>query len=656
MNRRPRPHGASGILLIALMTTAGADGQTRSATGAAGAGEVTITAGVVTADRFHRQGFSVDGPLERKTTISVDTTVNATSKLAIHVGTGWGAFYAASGGSPTGLRDSHHGRQDTTLGLTWRMDGRTPGHGPTGSVKIGGRLPGPYDAGYTNSLGDGATELQGSVAVESFESRIGWITEIGYRRRTHAFVNPAGINEATTHHVKVDVPNETFAFVGTYGRINDRVSVGITRGKAEDQKTGPGSTRPEARERQPPPSHQPAMPANRVFVIGADGRPLAPCTIQRARRLIKAGRVRKRDYNPFTIHLKDRVRDDYDTSVHDIEVRVAPGSRRTGVAVVLKLDDEDRVLYREEIEHRADISRRLTERKGHRRRRRSTKWYRAPRFDNRRRPEGWLPPTIESIVSNQEHRTIRLARRSGAPGAVVQTGKFDTRKILDPAVKGKEYQRGPLYKTHLRAYAAERDNHRCAYCNKGDWKDGTPFNLDHVVPRSAGGPTNVRNVVWCCRPCNERKAAHPVEDFLRDDPKRLAKVRGPKRPPLAAAGQYAVVCRKLLRRLTDAGLDLTETTGADTAHQRKELGIPKSRVNDAACCGSTNPVTRLRMPEILSRPWATSGASRSRDCRRVRTSAGGISRPRRGVAHRHRVTHDTQTWCTESEPETRSRS
>ena len=373
----------------------------------------------------------------------------------------------------------------------------------------------------------------------------------------------------------------------------------ITRGKAEDQKTGPGSTRPEARERQQPAPHQPTMPTNRVFVIGADGRPLAPCTIQRARRLIKAGRVRKRDYNPFTIHLKDRVRDDNDTSVHDIEVRVAPGSRRTGVAVVLKLDDEDRVLYREEIEHRANISRRLTERKGYRRRRRSKKWYRPPRFSNRGRSESWLPPTIESIVSNQEHRTLRLAKRSGAPGAVVQTGKFDTRKILDPAVKRKEYQRGPLYRTHLRAYAAERDHHRCAYCDKGDWEDSTPFNLDHVVPRSASGPTNVRNVVWCCRPCNERKAARPVEEFLRDDPKRLAKVRGPKRPPLAAAGQYAVVCRELVRRLTASGLDLTETTGADTAHQRKELGIPKSRVNDAACCGSTNPVTRLRTPQLL---------------------------------------------------------
>ena len=79
----------------------------------------------------------------------------------------------------------------------------------------------------------------------------------------------------------------------------------ITRGKAEGPETGPGSKGPEARKRQ---GREPA--ANRVFVIGADGQPLMPCTVQRARQLIKAGRVRKRDYRPFTIHLKDRRRDD----------------------------------------------------------------------------------------------------------------------------------------------------------------------------------------------------------------------------------------------------------------------------------------------------------------------------------------------------------
>jgi 5-methylcytosine-specific restriction endonuclease McrA len=44
-----------------------------------------------------------------------------------------------------------------------------------------------------------------------------------------------------------------------------------------------------------------------------------------------------------------------------------------------------------------------------------------------------------------------------------------------------------------------RDHGRCQYC-------GRPAeNLDHVLPRSRGGPHTWENVVACCRPCNARK-------------------------------------------------------------------------------------------------------------------------------------------------------
>ena len=230
------------------MYATAAYGQNRIPAGTPGSGELTITAGVASADQFHRQGFTVDGPLEQKASIAVETTVSATAKLAIHAGTGWTAFYAAAGGSPTGLQDSHHGLHDATLGLTWRMNGPTPDRGPTGAVRIGARVPGPYDAGYTNSLGDGAAELQGSVLIESFERRIGWTTEIGYRNRMHAFVNPAGINRVTAHHVKVDVPNETFAFAGAYAGLDDRASIGVeysTRNAHEGLDIGLEDWRPD---------------------------------------------------------------------------------------------------------------------------------------------------------------------------------------------------------------------------------------------------------------------------------------------------------------------------------------------------------------------------------------------------------------------------
>ena len=326
-----------------------------------------------------------------------------------------------------------------------------------------------------------------------------------------------------------------------------------------------------------------------------------PCSPRRARQLIDAGRVLKQLHNPWTIQLRDRSLDDGRTTVQPTEVRCTPGIRRTGIAVVALLASEERTLHQEEIQHRTDISTRLLERRSHRRRRRGTQWFRAPRFDNRRRKDQQLPPSLESIVSNQEHRIRRLARRTGAATVVLQTSKFDTQKVLDPTIRGKEYQQGPLYKTHLRRYIAEQWKHRCAYCRKTDWTDNTRFELEHVVPRSRNGPTNVGNLVWSCRPCNQAKGDSSLESFLEDNPDRSTAARRRKhlRPPLAAAGAMAWICQTLTRRLAARQLRVRTTTGADTAYRRKKLGVPKDHADDAACCRSRKPVTDLRRVERL---------------------------------------------------------
>ena len=44
-----------------------------------------------------------------------------------------------------------------------------------------------------------------------------------------------------------------------------------------------------------------------------------------------------------------------------------------------------------------------------------------------------------------------------------------------------------------------RDDHQCQYCG------GLAETLDHVVPRSKGGPHTWENVVAACRRCNLRK-------------------------------------------------------------------------------------------------------------------------------------------------------
>ena len=371
-----------------------------------------------------------------------------------------------------------------------------------------------------------------------------------------------------------------------------------SRRRAKPSRRRTDSTESRTRKRQPA-TQQPFRRANRVFVLDPDGKPLAPCTPRRARMLIDRKRVARRYYRPFTIQLKSRANDD--PVQNNTEVRATPGRRTTGIAVVLKTAQEDRTVYQEEVQHRTDISRRLQERRNHRRRRRGEKWYRAPRFNNRRRAADRLPPSLKSVVSNQEHRIARLSERSGAGTTVVQDSKFDTQKILDPAIRGKEYQQGPLYQTHLRAYIRELWGHRCAYCGKAAWENRTRFELDHVVPRSKGGPTNIGNLVWACRPCNQAKADKDVDAFLSENPERSTAVlrRAHRRKPLAATGAMAWVCQTLVKRLKSRGLTIRTTTGADTAHARKQLGIPKTHADDAACCGNNRTVTQLREPARL---------------------------------------------------------
>jgi 5-methylcytosine-specific restriction endonuclease McrA len=60
-----------------------------------------------------------------------------------------------------------------------------------------------------------------------------------------------------------------------------------------------------------------------------------------------------------------------------------------------------------------------------------------------------------------------------------------------------------------------RDEHRCQYCG------GLAENIDHVVPRSRGGPHTWENVVAACRRCNARKEdrlLHEVGLTLRRRP------------------------------------------------------------------------------------------------------------------------------------------
>ncbi|WP_347359850.1 RRXRR domain-containing protein, partial [Pseudomonas sp. GW460-13] len=99
---------------------------------------------------------------------------------------------------------------------------------------------------------------------------------------------------------------------------------------------------------------------------------------------------------PFAIRLIDRRL--LDSELQPLRLKLDPGSKETGLAIVREAiaDIEGprvaHVLSLAQIIHRGrQISEALTARRSMRRTRRGRKTrYRAARFDNRRKPEGWL--------------------------------------------------------------------------------------------------------------------------------------------------------------------------------------------------------------------------------------------------------------------------
>ncbi len=74
-----------------------------------------------------------------------------------------------------------------------------------------------------------------------------------------------------------------------------------------------------------------------------------------------------------------------------------------------------------------------------------------------------------------------------------------------------EYDRVPRPRLKFtRSNVYRRDRHRCQYC--GSHQAASELTLDHVQPRSRGGPTTWRNIVVSCFGCNSRKANRSPEE------------------------------------------------------------------------------------------------------------------------------------------------
>ena len=164
---------------------------------------------------------------------------------------------------------------------------------------------------------------------------------------------------------------------------------------------------------------------------------------------------------PFTIRLKERVGGD----VQPVRLKIDPGADLTGVAIVRETDAGQAVLRLCEIAHNGRLARqRMQQRAAYRRRRRGANLrYRARRFDNRRRPEGWLPPSPRSRVDNTLSWVNRYCSLAPITALSLEHVRFDMQATENPGISGVEYQQCELRGYEVREYLLEKREGRCAY-------------------------------------------------------------------------------------------------------------------------------------------------------------------------------------------------
>jgi len=319
------------------------------------------------------------------------------------------------------------------------------------------------------------------------------------------------------------------------------------------------------------------MQSNRVFVVNSSGEPLMPCHPARARKLLKVGRAKIHRYQPFAIQLLDCENQD----VQPVEVRVDPGSKTTGIALVAYGKRGGRVVWAAELQHRGWIIKsRLEKRSAVRRGRRHRKCrYRPKRFDNRKRNkfDRWLPPSLQSRVDNIDVWIGRLCKYAPLRWAAVETAKFDTQKMENPEISGIEYQRGTLAGWDEREYLLEKWGRRCVFCGA----ENVPLQVEHLIPKSrAGTSERTYNKAIACGPCNQKKGNQTAAEFgfpeLMDKAKQSLNLRD---AALMNSTRYAI--GDAVKR----HLPTTFWTGSRTKMNRINQGYPKAHWIDAACVG-----------------------------------------------------------------------
>ena len=307
-----------------------------------------------------------------------------------------------------------------------------------------------------------------------------------------------------------------------------------------------------------------------VYVLSKEGKPLMPTKRHgKVRHLLNQGKAKIVKKTPFTIQLLYKT----GSYTQPVSLGVDAGTGHIGMSATT----EKEVLFEAEVVLRTDIVDLLSTRRANRRSRRNRKTrYRKPRFNNRKRKEDWLPPSIQNKVDMHVKAVNLVASILPIQNITVEVAQFDIQKIKNPHIEGEQYQQGDqLGFWNVREYVLFRDKHICQYC-KGRSKDRI-LNVHHIRSRKTHGD-RPGNLITLCKTCHDKLHAENLEHYFNPSDKGFL-----------SEGQMTVMRWFIYNGIKEIYPDTKLTYGYITKNTRIKNNLEKSHIIDARCV-SKNPL------------------------------------------------------------------
>ena len=322
-----------------------------------------------------------------------------------------------------------------------------------------------------------------------------------------------------------------------------------------------------------------------VCVLSNNGERLMPTIrLGKVRHLLKDGKAKIIKHHPFTIQLLY----DSKTNTQPIEICEDVGYNYIGISVKSQSHEYVSAQYDTLQDEKAchDSCRKL------RRTRRNRLRYRKPRFDNRKRGEGWLAPSLEHKKELNVNVIKMYCEVMPITHAIVEVGSFDT-MLVKAIQEGKatpesaDYQKGPRYKlATLREAVFYRDNYTCQVCGRKA-NEGAILHVHHMFYWKGRHGNSLSELITVCEKCHT-PASHQKGGKLYGFGEDI------KFANLSGAAFMNTVRWQIVNVLYAAfGKPfVTFTYGAMAKEKRIALHLEKSHNNDAYAMGSFHPVNR----------------------------------------------------------------